>query len=161
MGIPRAQIRDFRSHLRHLERIVSEHSRRCCSEVSQAQCNVLLQVNDVGECMAKELTVALNLDTSTISRTVDGLVKMKLLMRTENPADRRSNIISVTGKGKCLCDDINSDADKYFGEVLGSIPAGKLDSVLSGFEIIVRSLIETEQNDKKRTSSCCSGERDA
>jgi len=154
MGVPGAQIRAFRSQLRYLERIVGGHSKRCCSQVSQAQCHVLLQVDDLRECTLKDLAATLDLDTSTISRTVDRLVKMGLLIRTENPADRRYNILSTTRKGGDLCKTIHADADKYFGQVLENIPRGKRNSVIDSFQLIVKSLIQVERN-TENTSACC------
>jgi len=154
MGVPGAQIRAFRSHLRHLERIVSEHSKRCCSQVSQAQCHVLLQIDELGECTAKDLATALNLDTSTISRTVDGLFKLELVIRTENPRDRRYNILSTTRKGSNLCKTIHADADKYFGQVLDNIPPGKRNSIMESFQLIVSSLIHVEKQSNETSTRC-------
>jgi DNA-binding MarR family transcriptional regulator len=147
-------VRSFRSHLRRLERVVSAHSKRCCSQVSQAQCHVLLQIEAGGHSTTKGLAKVLNLDASTISRTVDSLVRKQFVARTENPEDRRSILLCVTQNGRKLCRNINTDADKYFGGVIDNISSKMRRSVLRSFEELVKSLVEIEER-RKGSSSCC------
>jgi hypothetical protein len=82
-----ASIREFRKHLRQLEREVgySMASETACCGVTLAQCHHLLEVDARGSTSITELATALELDKSTLSRTVDGACRAGLLSREIEP----------------------------------------------------------------------------
>ncbi|UCE25195.1 MAG: MarR family transcriptional regulator [Candidatus Zixiibacteriota bacterium] len=151
-------VRSFRATLRRLERAINKHTGRCCTGVSQAQCHVLLEIDASSALTTVELARTLNLDASTISRTVDSLVRAGLVARSENPEDRRSIHLRVTKRGHEMARGINSDADRFFAEVIGRIPQQRRSTVLKGFEIIVEALVESEQECAQTSAHCnCGG----
>jgi len=154
MAIYQKDIQKFRSLLRQFERIVNTHSKNCCLNVSMAQCHVLLQINIDNNSTTNELSKKLNLDTSTISRTVDNLVKSNLVLRSENPNDRRSLNLNLTSDGIKLCNAINKDADDLYAKVLRNIEEKKQKSVINNFELLVKALIENVEY-KEKNSDCC------
>jgi DNA-binding MarR family transcriptional regulator len=147
-------VRRFRRALRQLERVASDHSHTCCVQVTMAQCHVLLEIAEAGPLGCSELARRLRLDTSTISRTVDGLVGAGLVQRVENPDDRRSVILTCTREGNKLCREINRDADGFYERKLTRIPAAQQAQVLAGFESLVEALSE-EGSDEKSAEPCC------
>ena len=74
-----SQIRHFRSILRRLERITNTQLRNCCAGVTLAQCLVLLEIDECGQLTMSRLATGLRLDNSTLSRTIDGLVRRGLV----------------------------------------------------------------------------------
>ena len=74
------KIRLLREKLRQLERELDDRFRSdsgCCG-LTLAQCHTLLEIGNKGEISLVELASRLSLDTSTLSRTINGLVILGL-----------------------------------------------------------------------------------
>lgn len=115
-------IRRFRHELRKLERIMGTYLKQdtCCHGVSVAQCHTLLAVEQLGTVSLNRLADFIGLDKSTLSRTVEGLVKQQLLTREPGPEDRRTTLISLTAEGERICEHINTANDMRFGKILAA-----------------------------------------
>jgi DNA-binding MarR family transcriptional regulator len=146
-------VREFRDRLRRLERIVGAHSKVCCPGVSLAQCHLLLEIGRLKTATTTGLARSLVLDPSTVSRTVDGLVKLGLVQRNEDRKDRRSIPLRLAAKGRGRVSAINSDADSFFKAALKCIPSKQRSQTLSCFETLVNALGTAEQM-RKHSSSC-------
>jgi DNA-binding MarR family transcriptional regulator len=136
------ELRDFRRSLRVLERQIelSLLSQTECCGVSPAQCHLLLDVGERGDGSIGEFALALELDTSTLSRTVESLVRAGLLSRTTDPANRRRHIISLTAAGKEKVALIDRLCDDFYARILVTIPAGDRLTVVQGVSLIARAL---------------------
>ena len=123
MGDLALSVRDFRRNLRVLEREVelSLASETGCCGVTLAQCHLLLEVDARGRTSVTELAGVLELDKSTLSRTVDAMYKAGLLSRETDPANRRQQIIRLSVKGKERADAINGLCDDSYARLLDLI----------------------------------------
>ncbi len=137
-------VRTFRSHLREIERQVSRtlKDQTTCCGVTMAQCHLLLEMGDRESHSIAELTTRLQLDASTLSRTVDGLVRAGLLNRGENPNNRRSNLLSFTAKGRQIQKEINRGCDRFYSRLLARVPAAGRDPFLKAVETLAAMLSE-------------------
>ena len=115
-------VRQFRTDLRKLERVVTDYLRKdtCCHGVSIAQCHTLLAVEQLGQVSLNGLAHFTELDKSTLSRTVEGLVKNGMLSRTVAAEDRRMILISLTSAGQKICNEINQVNDLRFSKILAA-----------------------------------------
>lgn len=118
-------VRPFRSHLREIERQVARNlkDQTTCCGVSMAQCHLLLEMAELENPSIAELAGRMLLDASTLSRTVDGLVKGGFLTRVEDPDNRRRALLAYTDKGRQACDVINRGCDEFYTRMLARIPA--------------------------------------
>ncbi len=66
----------------------------------QGQARILNTLLKEDRLSQKELSDRCHMDTTTMSRNIDNLVKQGLLAREVNPGNRRSVIICMTGKGR-------------------------------------------------------------
>ncbi len=125
-------IRSFRKDLRALERQVelSLASQTECCGVTQAQCYVLLEVAGGEEPSVGELAEALELDASTLSRAVDNLVRLGLLERGEDPANRRRYLVNLSATGRMKVAEIDELCDAYYEGFLSSFSKKDRDLVL-------------------------------
>ena len=76
----------IRSKLRVIENEISKQIKEdtiCCG-ITLSQCHILLELNKLKEASIIDLTKILELDKSTLSRTIDGMVNIGLLNRTIN-----------------------------------------------------------------------------
>lgn len=112
-------IRHFREILRVFDReLYLQNNASCCKGVSLAQCHTLLEIEKNDEISVTELAKNLALDKSTVSRTVDGLVNLKLADRVIPKENRRKAMIHLTDNGQQVCKTINYTNDTYISTVL-------------------------------------------
>ena len=145
MVMETAQIRAFRRVLRQFERITNTQLRNFCAGVTLAQCLVLLEV-DVEERLAVgQLASRLRLDNSTLSRTIDGLVRKGILDRSRDDQDRRVVWVRLTRAGEAVCKAIHEQNDAICRGVFERIPSAKRATVVRNFETLVQAFLESEQ----------------
>lgn len=141
-------IESFRENLRHFEReLHKQNTSQCCSGVSLAQCHTLLELEKHTTLTLNELANKLNLDKSTVSRTVEGLVNLKLLTRTIPKENRRIVKLSLTKQGKEVCNTINTGNNLYFTQVLDILSEEDLNKFLETFEHIVKQMKKLNNNE--------------
>src|SRR4030042_4916924 len=95
------KIRFLREKLRFMERRMNDPFGRdagCCG-LTLAQCHTLLEVGYKGEVSLVDLASSFGLDTSTLSRMIQGLVVLGLVRRLANQKDRPYGGISLTQQG--------------------------------------------------------------
>ena len=136
-----AALTSFRRQLRLLEREVLREleSQTDCCGVTLAQCHVLLEI--AGSTLSLTgLSEALDLDRSTLSRTVDSLVKAGLVERSDDPADRRSLRLALTPSGAAKVGFIDESCNRYYAALLEGLGEDDLQHVMRGVEIMARRL---------------------
>jgi DNA-binding MarR family transcriptional regulator len=137
-GIP---VEDFRRDLRVLEREVVrqlEGETTCCG-VTLAQCHALLELS-AAELSLTSLAAALELDTSTLSRTVEGMVKAGLVERAVDAADRRSVRLTLTPAGRERVATINQMCNRYYEALLGQMSEKDQRLVLRAVRLLAGSM---------------------
>jgi hypothetical protein len=75
--------------------ILSLSSDSGCCGVTLSQCHLLLEIEQRDSTSVTELARVMELDKSTLSRTIDGMVRAGLLNRELNQKSRRQQIISL------------------------------------------------------------------
>jgi DNA-binding MarR family transcriptional regulator len=137
-------IRDFRDKLRRLEREIGwqlKSDTECCG-VTLAQCHIMVEIGRTGEASVVDLSAALGLDTSTLSRHINGMVNVGLVDRVLNPKDRRYVSITLTPQGQRVYQSIEDICNTKYAKVFESIPVEKHEQVLEGFGLLVDALVE-------------------
>jgi DNA-binding MarR family transcriptional regulator len=135
-------IRDFRKNLRVLEREVglSMASETGCCGVTLAQCHLLLEVEQRGSTSVTELASILELDKSTLSRTVDSMARAGLLNRETDPASRRQQIISLSEDGRKKADRINGLCDASYTRLFDFIPVDSRRMVVTSAALLAEAM---------------------
>jgi DNA-binding MarR family transcriptional regulator len=113
----------------------------CCG-VSLAQCHAMVEIGRAGSLSLNSLAELLDLDTSTMSRTVNNLVKNHLAKRTTDKEDRRCVCIELSAKGKTLFEKIEADRNIYYAKIFGSIPQEKRGQVLESIRLLLDAIDE-------------------
>ncbi len=149
-------IRLFRKGIRALERQVELAllaQTECCG-VTPAQCHLLLAVEEAIEPSVGELAAEMELDASTLSRTVNGLVKAGLVARREDPANRRRQLVSLTPKGMERAAAINESCDRYYEGLLASIPGDGAETVARALPVFVEAMRDWRLSGNDAPSGC-------
>lgn len=135
-------VRDFRRTLRALERQVERAlaaQSQCCG-VTPAQCHLLLEVEDRGESSVGELAASLELDASTLSRTVDAMVKSGLLTRREDEGNRRRQLVDLSTAGRVKAFTINGICDRYYEDLLGALPPEDASTLAASLPLLLKAM---------------------
>lgn len=146
-AVDREDIRHLRRSLRALERELGwqwKNDASCCG-ITVAQCHALLELDATEGMSLVELAAALGLDTSTLSRTVDGMVQAALVRRSADPGDRRYVRIELAPHGRAVRDDIEQTFNAHFAAVLGAIPAEKRRQVVESLAVLVEAVRQSRQ----------------
>jgi DNA-binding MarR family transcriptional regulator len=150
-------IRDFRTNLRVLEREVelSMTSEAGCCGVTFAQCHLLLEVERRGRTSVTELASLLELDKSTLSRTVDTACRAGLIDRSVDPANRRQQVICLTEKGRETAGTINSQCDASYTRLFDFIPRNERSAVVRSVALLADAMRQKRRNPE---GACCRDE---
>ena len=151
------KIRFLRQKLRVLEREMNDPFGRdagCCG-LTLAPCHTLLEVGYKGEVSLVDLASSFGLDTSTLSRMIQGLVVLGLVSRLTNEKDRRYVEISLTEQGRKLFDQIETTFNTYFFKVLELIPSEKRDAVIESVGFFSDAIRECN-----KSSGCCEPDKE-
>ena len=145
-GIPveTSEIRRYRRALRQFDRLLSVRLGICCCGVTLAQCLVLLGIDEHGHLTMGQLALNLKLDQSTLSRTVDGLVRKKLVARLRDDSDRRLVWIRLTEDGASTCEEIHQVNDEYCLQVFENIPPSERAALIRNFETLIQAHLDHE-----------------
>ena len=138
------------SQLRELVRVmerklgVLEDGEMACCGISLAQCHALVEIGRAGSISLVELSKLLDLDNSTMSRTVNNLVNNKLAERTLDPSDRRYVTIRLTPEGLKSFREIESGMEDYFMRIFEAIAPEKQEQVLDSLQLLLKAINDTE-----------------
>jgi len=144
------KIKEFRKSLRKLERKLAERldGNAACCGVTVAQCHTLLAIEERTHTTITELAAELELDKSTLSRTIENLVGTGLVSRETNADNRRSQHIRLTPEGVKTISAIHEQSNDFFTTVFADIPSSKHHIVIEGLSLLANSF--------PHTSACCS-----
>ena len=140
----------LRETIRKLERklgILEESELSCCN-ISLAQCHALVEIGRVKTISLNELAELLNLENSTMSRTVSNLVNSGYVKRDIDATDRRSLTISLTESGQDLFNRIEAGMGRYYRDIFEQIEEGKRGQVIESLNLLL---------DAVEKSNCCGG----
>jgi DNA-binding MarR family transcriptional regulator len=143
-----AELRLFRRDLRIIERALARgpccgSSQGCCG-VGLAQCHALLAISDSGSSLpglAKELDI----EASTLTRTLDGLEHLGLIARMAAPGNRRAIIVTKTEAGEAKVEEIDSSWNGWFRGTLATMDTESRRAAVKGVAALASSF---------RSSSC-------
>jgi DNA-binding MarR family transcriptional regulator len=93
------------------------------------------------------LAARLGLDNSTLSRTVESLVKDGLAERTPSAEDRRATVIRLNEKGRVARERINATWNRICRNMFRSIPREKHNQLVESVSILADLL-----------AGCCCGQ---
>lgn len=121
-----------------------------CHDLTSSQCHTLLEVGGRGEVSLVDLADSLGLDASTLSRTIQRLVVLGLVIRLPGEKDRRYVRISLSDQGREAYETIGRLYYDFMNRVFGRIPARKRASVLESVGLFADAM--KQANESRRNS---------
>jgi DNA-binding MarR family transcriptional regulator len=141
----------FRELIRNLERkmgILDESQVACCN-ITLAQCHTLVEIGRAKTLSLIQLSKILELEKSTVSRTVEHLVKAQLVSRNTDLSNRRYITISLTENGQKAFHEIETAMNSQFARILRAIPEEKQALVMNSIQILIHAIQSSETNNER------------
>ena len=109
-----------------------------CFGVTMSQCVTLELLHREGPKTVRQTAESLGLDTSTVTRLVDVLVRDGLVRRArDEKEDRRRVYVSLTARGRSMAEKLEKCSDLYTERILERIPAERREDVLHALRVLV------------------------
>jgi long-chain acyl-CoA synthetase len=96
----------------------------------------LLSLMSDGSAAGKVLADKLRVSRPTVTGIVDGLVTRRLVLREEDPVDRRRMRVSLTRKGKAALGAADEAVAMRLVELLDCVPADRAELAVEGLRVI-------------------------
>jgi len=125
---------------------ILEKSDISCCGVTLTQCHAVVEIGRKGKISLVDLAGLLGLDKSTMSRTINNLVELDLVLRDLDTGNRRYVIIQLTENGKKIFKNIEDSMNGYYKSIFNSIPENKRNQVMESLQLLTNAV---ENND------CC------
>ena len=117
--------------------MAGRHWRRICQVtlasygITEARAAPLMMIHRLGRGV-RQVTVAhaSGLESPSLVRLLDQLCAEGLVVRSEDPTDRRAKTLSLTPEGKALAESIEKELTSLRHVVLGHVPMADLEAAL-------------------------------
>lgn len=154
------ELRLFRRDLRTIERALARgpcHGTDygCCG-VSLAQCHALLAIGAEGSGLG-QLGRELEVEASTLTRTLDGLERLGLVERVAAAEDRRALLVKRTEAGGSKLEEIDRIWNDWFGETLATMSPEERRAAVRGIAALASAF---RASAKGRASYCAPKRRE-
>jgi DNA-binding MarR family transcriptional regulator len=142
MQIPSREILEFQGLIDSLF--------QCCQErmqyqserfgLPEAELRCLLQFNNERYLTAKAIAGRLNVAKSRVTKIVDGLLRRRLVERTDDPRDSRVKLLKLTSTGEKLVVEIISFRRQLHTKVLDQFSLEQRSALFNGLSQLKRSM---------------------
>lgn len=147
---------ELRESLRGLERrlgLIDDSATDCCG-ITLAQCHALVEIGRMGDLSLTLLADLLGSDKGNVSKTVDALVRMELVQRTEDARNRRSVVLRLTRAGQRQFTSIEDGMDVFYQKLQDAIPEDKLEQVLESLRLLNKAFSDLKDEDGPAGCDC-------
>jgi putative acetyltransferase len=108
--------------------------------VTHSECHALIELEHHGVLTAGELSDRLNLDKSTMSRTLKALIDAEHIAVREDNGDKRKKPLTLTKKGRSRLEKIHAYADAQVRGALSLLSGGERETAVRGLALYAKAL---------------------
>jgi DNA-binding MarR family transcriptional regulator len=115
---------------------------------TSSQCYTLIEILKAVSLTMNELSEKMNLDTSTMTRVIDKLVRDGFVERDRYESDRRVVVVKLTDKGYEAATRLHTSVNEYYKKIISSIPIGQTEDILDSISVLLQAF-------EKANPNCC------
>ncbi len=119
--------------------LLQKDSAQCCG-VSVIHSHIIYEISRRTRLSLNELSEALSVDTSTLSRQVQQLVEAGLVGRLPDPQDRRYVVLSLTAEGEHQAEAVSGLMEDYIRNLFRNVPPDKQAQVLESLQLLSEAM---------------------
>jgi DNA-binding MarR family transcriptional regulator len=113
--------------------------------LSMPQIGVLFQLDHGGASGISNLSDDLGITSAAGSQMLDRLVQQELILRSEDPIDRRVKKLVLTAKGRKILQEIVHMRQSWMEELAGSLSPEEKEQVIGALKILVAKADKIDQ----------------
>ena len=106
------------------------------SALSLSQVNALFRLYHHGASSVNDLANHLGITTAAVSQLLDPLITGGLVLRSENPKDRRMKLIALTEMGKTKVEKSMNTRHAWLSELSGVLSDAEKESLLPAIKLL-------------------------
>jgi DNA-binding MarR family transcriptional regulator len=110
-------------------------------DITVGQFHILRRIRQGADSVSK-LADAKHTSRPAVSRVVDVLVNKGLVVRAQNPVDRRNVLLSLTEEGTALMENLFSNTRQWMIEKLSVLNDDQLEAILIAGDALKRAFLE-------------------
>jgi DNA-binding MarR family transcriptional regulator len=107
------------------------------SGLSVSQIGVMFRIND-GRSSLADLSGGLGITSAAVSQMMDKLVQQGLILRSEDPNDRRTNQLTLTDKGRQVINESFHFRQAWLRDLADSLSAQEKQQVTAALHLLVQ-----------------------
>lgn len=119
--------------------LLEKNDSSCCG-VTLVQCHALVEIGRKKCLSLNELANIVQLDKSTMSRTINNLVESSLVYRDIDATNRRYVSIYLTKEGEEVFNTIEMSMNEYYSKIFKFVPVNKQAQVLESLQILTDAI---------------------
>lgn len=118
--------------------LTDEEQIRTLCNVSLSEYKAVMEIRTTERITCNVLSKKMDLSPSRGSRIIDGLVRKGYLLRTTNPEDRRSFVLSLSSKGAKIREQIEQERNNCEYRIRKNLSAREVGLIKKGLELITK-----------------------
>jgi DNA-binding MarR family transcriptional regulator len=116
------------------------------SGFSMPQFFLLMQVHHRQHCGISDLSEHLEITNAATSQLVDKLVQAGLLVRAEDPSDRRVKQVSLSPAGEAFVEKAIAERSRWVDELAGALTLEEKEKITDVLEIMTQAVRKIEKS---------------
>jgi len=140
-------ITQIRSASREMVRQLGLLNNRFSSIGSVSQCHAMVELSTHGAMTIKQLSAALNLEKSTMSRLITQMIEKEICSIQVDKDDQRNKLVSLTKKGSQLVATIHHQATSQVEQALNMMNKEEQEIVVKGLFLYAQKLKQSNSED--------------
>lgn len=123
-------------------------NKNCCTvggnDITPVQSHILFEVDRQHNPSIQQIAETLGTDITTFSRQVQSLIKLNLIKKTPDPADRRVSTLSLTVEGKYVATTIDQQMNAYLDEIFSFMTEFEKETVLRSIKLMNQAMAKSD-----------------
>lgn len=121
--------------MRHSMRNIIRYARE--SGLSMTNLGAIFHIHHIGSCGVTELGAHLGVTCAAASQMLERLVQQELILRTEDPDDRRVKQIALTDKGNRILEEGIRARQGWLNDLAQTLSDGEKETIMVGLKILI------------------------
>jgi DNA-binding MarR family transcriptional regulator len=121
--------------MRHSMRNFISYARE--SGLSMSNLGAIFHVHRIGSCGVTELGDHLGVTSAAASQMLERLVQQELILRTEDPDDRRVKQIALTDKGHRILEDGIRARQSWLNDLAQTLSDSEKETIMAGLNVLI------------------------
>jgi DNA-binding MarR family transcriptional regulator len=115
------------------------------SGLSISNLGALFYIYRIGSCGVTEIGDQLGITSAAASQMLERLVQIGLVLRSEDPDDRRVKRIALTDKGRTILDEGIRARQDWLDDLAEALSDGEKESITSALKILISKVNQLTQ----------------